>query len=225
MARSGTIIRSRCVSADRREEDLLGKASAIEEGTYPYTQTASEDLARSAPWSEAKYLHSEADDGKVEARGVEPLSWRLFAQASTCIAASWCLREPASVRQSGSPIILFSLTARPGYPASLPACWWSRTAVAGVRQSTSLSIKQRVQARWSLQLFFLIGFLGGQPINLHMQPAFPTFSRNRGAPVFEVWRNYIAKRPYIKREERVSPGVSLPAGNRPSGLWRAVRFS
>ena len=82
-----------------------------------------------------------------------------------------------------------------------------------------------MQARWSLQLFVLIGFLGGQPINLHMQPAFPTFSRNRGAPVFEVGRNYMAKLQYIKREERVSPGVSLPAGNRPSGLWRAVRFS
>ena len=186
MARSGTTIRSRCVSDDPREGGLLRKVSAIKEWIYHYTQRAREDLARSAPWSEAQYLNSEGDDGKVEARGVEPLSWRFFAQASTCIAASWCLREPASVRQSGSPIILFSLTGRPGYPASLPACWWSRTAVAGVRQSTSLSIKQRVQARWSLQLCFLIGFLGGQPINLHMQPAFPTFSRNRGAPVFRV---------------------------------------
>ena len=39
-----------------------------------------------------------------------------------------------------------------------------------------------------------------------MQPAFPTFSRNRGAPVFEVGRKYIAKLPHIKREERASRG-------------------
>ena len=87
----------------------------------------------------------------------------------------------------------------------MPACWWSRIVVAGVRQSTSLSIKQRVQARWSLQLFVLIGFLGGQPINLHMQPAFPTSSRNRGAPVSEVFRRLVPSNSGFKLQEWVSP--------------------
>ena len=48
-----------------------------------------------------------------------------------------------------------------------------------------------------------------------MQPAFPTFSRNRGAPVFGVWRNYIDNLPYIKREERGGFRGLSPHGKSP----------
>jgi len=90
-------------------------------------------------WRGRLFKHAEPV-GMVEARGVEPLSWRPFAQASTCLAASWCFGIRTSVRQFRFPRNLFNLVSWPGSPALSPACWWSRTAVAGVRQSTSLSI-------------------------------------------------------------------------------------
>jgi hypothetical protein len=42
-----------------------------------------------------------------------------------------------------------------------------------------------MRARWSLHLFVLIGFLRGQPINLHVQPAHQTSRRNQNAPFAE----------------------------------------
>ena len=65
----------------------------------------------------------------------------------------------------------------------------------------------------------MIGFLGGQPINLHMQPAFPTSSRNRGAPVSEVCSRLEASNSVFKPQERVSPAKDL----NPS--WRGSPWS